>query len=262
MRVQSMLTFGELAWAAYIYAIVTQGDKAYWEVEQSRKRKLIDDFVRAPTSSRTREIESVVVKQFLNRWGGCRISSKKTSRISREIVKKLKGLEAAELHSLSALSIGDVGAGRLSDKSATRIKNLYDALRCIDGCGPTVVSKILFVLFPKLFIMWDWPIRDHLKTGEPPILTDDGEGYVAFLHHGGEMAKSVSDDYRDTQGHKGRPEDHLSSRLYAQGKTKTLAKYLDEYLWIKITNIGGIAPEDMPSDLFPPPEWLITLARS
>jgi len=255
-----MLTFGELAWAAYIYAIVTQGDKAYWKVEQSRK--LIDDFVRAPTSSRTREIESVVVEQFLNRWGGCRISSKKTSRIAGQLVKTLKSLEAAGIHSLSTLSIGDVGAGRLSDKSATRTKNLYDALRCIDGCGPTVVSKILFVLFPKLFMMWDWPIRDCLKTGEPPILTDDGEGYVAFLHFGGKMAKSVSDDYRDTLGQSDTPEDYLSCRLYAKGKTKTLAKYLDEYNWIKITNIGEIAEQDMPSFLFPPPEWLTTLARS
>jgi hypothetical protein len=249
-----MLTFGELAWAAYIYAIVTQGDKAYWEVEQSRK--LIDDFVRAPTSSRTREIESVVVKQFLNRWGGCRISSKKTSRIAGQLVKTLKSLEAAEIHSLSTLSIGDVGAGRLSDNFATCIKNLYHALRCIDGCGPTVVSKILFVLFPKLFMMWDWPIRNYLRSSEQPMRKDESEGYVAFLHFGGKMAKGVSDDYRGTLSQSDTPEDYLSCRLNAQGKTKTLAKYLDEYLWIKITKIGEIA------HLFPPPEWLTTLARS
>jgi len=121
-----MLTFGELAWAAYIYAIVTQGDKAYWKVEQ--ERRFIDDFIRAPTSFRIKEVESVVVEQFLNRWGGCRISSEKTSRIASQIVKQLKILEAADLDSLSALSIRDVGAARLSGNSATRIKNLYDAL--------------------------------------------------------------------------------------------------------------------------------------
>lgn len=51
-----MLTFGELAWAAYIYAIVTQGDKAYWKVEQSRK--LIDalsEHQGAPTLRRSRK---------------------------------------------------------------------------------------------------------------------------------------------------------------------------------------------------------------
>ena len=249
-----MLTFGELAWAAYIYAIVTKGDKAYWKVE--RRRELLDDFVRAPRNSDLREIEEVVVRRFLTGWGLCRIPGHKVRGIASRIADELGKLDAAERDSLSRLSIGDIGAGRLSDKSATRIKNLYDALRGIDGCGPTVVSKILFVLFPKLFMMWDWPIRDCLKTGEPPILKDDGEGYVAFLHFGGKMAKGVSDDFRDTQGHKGRPEDHLSSRLYAEGKTKTLAKYLDEYLWIKITKIGEIA------HLFPPPEWLTTLARS
>jgi len=255
-----MLTFGELAWAAYIYAIVTQGDKAYWKVEQ--ERKFIDDFVRAPTSSKINQVESVVVERFLNRWGGCRISSEKTSRIAGEIVKQLKTLEAADLDSLSALSIGDVGAGRLSDNCATRIKNLYDALLSIDGCGPTVVSKILFVLFPKLFVMWDWPIRRYVRSSKWPIATDDAEGYVAFLHLGGQMAKSVSDDFRDTVGGRDRPEDYLSCRLYADGKTKTLAKYLDEYLWIRITNIGEIDEQYMPFDLLPPPEWLAALARS
>lgn len=249
-----MLTFGELAWAAYIYAIVTQGDKAYWKVEQSRK--LIDGFVRAPRGSDLEKIEEVVVEQFLNGWGLCRIPEGKMRGIANGIAHELEKLDAVERDSLSRLSIGDIGAGRLSDKSATRIKNLYDALRCIDGCGPTVVSKILFVLFPKLFMMWDWPIRDCLKTGEPPILTDDGEGYVAFLHFGGKMAKGVSDDYRGTLSQSDTPEDYLSCRLNAQGKTKTLAKYLDEYLWIKITKIGEIA------HLFPPPEWLTTLARS
>ena len=255
-----MLTFGELAWAAYIYAIVTQGDKAYWEVEQSRE--LIDDFVKVPARSKIKDIESVVVRGFLNRWGLCRIPGHKVRGIASGIADELGKLDAAEREVLSALSIGDVGAGRLSKNHADRIVKLYDDLCSIYGCGPTVVSKILFVLFPKLFLMWDWPIRDRLRKCEPPIPTDEGEGYVAFLRCGGEMVKSVSDDFRDTLGHKGRPEDHLSSRLYAEGKTKTLAKYLDEYLWIKITNIGGIAPEDMPSDLFPPPEWLITLARS
>jgi len=256
-----MVTFGELAWAAYIYAIVTQGDKAYWKVEQ--ERKFIDDFVRAPTSSKINRVESVVVERFLNRWGGCRISSEKTSRIAGEMVKQLKTLEAADLDSLSALSIGDVGAGRLSDNCATRIKNLYDALLSIDGCGPTVVSKILFVLFPKLCMMWDGFIRDHLKNCQQPIQRDDGQGYVAFLrHHGGKMARSVSGDYRDTSGQKDRPEDYLSRRLYTKRKRKTLAKYLDEYLWIKITNIGQIEEQDMPPDRFPPPDWLTALTHS
>jgi len=255
-----MLTFGELAWAAYIYAIVTQGDKAYWKVEQ--ERKFIDDFVRAPTSSRINQVETVVVERFLNRWGGCRISSKKTSRIASQIVKQLKILEAADLDSLSALSIRDVGAGRLSGNSATRIKNLYDALCSIHGCGPTVVSKILYILFPELFLMWDGPIREYLRNTEKPISRDDGEGYVAFLrHHGGQMAKGVSDDYRDTWGRKDRPEGYLSRRLYAEPRTKTLAKYLDEYQWTRITNIDQIDEEDMPFDVFPPPAWLTSLAH-
>jgi len=249
-----MLTFGELAWAAYIYAIVTQGDKAYWKVEQSRK--LIDGFVRAPRGSDLEKIEEVVVEQFLNGWGLCRIPEGKMRGIANGIAHELEKLDAVERDSLSRLSIGDIGAGRLSDKSATRIKNLYDALRCIDGCGPTVVSKILFVLFPKLFIMWDGPIRNYLRSSEQPMRKDESEGYVVFLHFGGKMAKGVSDDYRGTLSQSDTPEDYLSCRLNAQGKTKTLAKYLDEYLWIKITKIGEIG------HLFPPPEWLTTLARS
>jgi len=104
--------------------------------------------------------------------------------------------------------------------------------------------------------MWDGPIREYQRNSERPISRDDGEGYVAFLrHHGGQMAKSVSDDYRDTSGQEDRPEDYLSRRLYAEPRTKTLAKYLDEYLWIRITTI------DEMTDLFPPPAWLTSLAH-
>ncbi len=249
-----MLTFGELAWTAYIYAIVTKGDKTYWEVEQSRES--IDDFVRAPTKSKIKDIENIVVKQFLTGWGLCRISGQKTWGIATRIEHELEKLDAAERDFLSRLSIGNVGAGRLSDNYATIIKNLYNALRSIDGCGPTAVSKILFLLFPKLFMMWDEPIRAYLRRSESPIPKDDGKGYVAFLRLGGQVAKSVRDDYRDSLGRRDRPEDYLSGKLYAERNTKTLAKYLDEYLWIKITK------EVMLSDLLPPPEWLIALAHS
>lgn len=163
----------------------------------------------------------------------------------------MRELGTAQRNSLGALSIRDVAAGRLSEDTATRIKNLYDAIRSIDRCGPTVVSKILFVLFPKLCMMWDGPIREHWGT------TDNGQGYVGFLRHpSAEMAKSVSLGRRD------RPEDYVSRRLYAEGKRKTLAKYLDEYLWIKITNIDQIDEHDMPFDLLPPPEWLTSLPHS
>jgi len=255
-----MLTFGELAWAAYIYAIVTKGDKAYWKVEEWRE--FIDGFVRVPGGSDLEKIEEVVVMQFLNDWGRCRIPGYKTQEIASGIAHELEKLDPADREALSALSIVDVGAGRLSENRVGRIVKLYDDLRLIDGCGPTVVSKILFILFPKLFVMWDGFIRNHWRSSELPIPTDDGKGYVAFLDRMGDMARGVSDDYRETLGRRDRPEDYLSRTLYAEPKTKTLAKYLDEYGWMKITIIGAIPPQDMLSDLFPPPEWLTSLAHS
>lgn len=256
-----MLTFRELAWAAYVYAVVTKGDKNYWEVEAQRRR--IDDFVKAPSQSDLDMIKEVVIRQFLNDWGRCRIPEVKVGRIASEIEHELERLDAAEREALSALSIRDVGADRLSDSTAARIKNLYDAIDDIDGCGPTVVSKILFVLFPKLCMMWDGFIRDHLKTCQQPIRRDDGQGYVCFLHHcGEEMARSVSDHFRTILGQSDTPEDYLSSRLYPGKQRKTLAKYLDEYLWIKITNIDQIDEHDMPFDLLPPPKWLTSLPHS
>lgn len=255
-----MLTFRELAWAAYVYAIVTKGDRAYWKIEESRE--FIDSLVRVPGGSDLEKIEEVVVKQFLNDWGRCRIPGYKTQGIASGIAHELEKLDRADREALCALSIVDVGAGRFSKERAGRIVKLYDNLSLINGCGPTVVSKILFVLFPRLFVMWDGFIRDHLKTCRQVIRTDDGDGYVAFLrHHGGKMAKEVIDDYRATLGRTDRPEDYLSRTLYAEPKTKTLAKYLDEYGWMKITNLGEIGQQDMPSDLFPPPEWLTALSH-
>lgn len=255
-----MLTFRELAWAAYVYAIATKGDRAYWEVEKSRK--LLDDFVRAPRVCDLKRIEEVVVGQFLNRWGLCMIPGKKGQGIAGGIERELERLDTAERDSLCGLSIADVGDGGLSNSCAGRIVELYDTLCSIDGCGPTVVSKILFLLFPKLFVMWDGAIRHHWKNREPPIRTEDGKGYVTFLDRMGEMAKRVCDDYTETLGRRDRPEDYLSRGLYAEPKTKTLAKYLDEYGWMRITIIGAIQPQDMLSEVFPPRKWLTTLAHS
>ena len=253
-----MLTFRELAWAAYVYAIVTKGDKAHWKVEESRE--FIDGLVRVPGGCGLEKIEEVVVMQFLNDWGRCRIPGYKTQGIASGIAHELEKLDRADREALCALSIVDVGAGRLSKERAGRIVKLYDNLSLINGCGPTVVSKILFVLFPKLFVMWDGAIRAHWKSSEPLIPTEDRRGYVTFLDRMGEMAKSVCDDYAETLGRRDRPEDYLSHGLYVE--PKTLAKYLDEYGWMKITIIGAIPPQDVPSDLFPPPEWLTTLAHS
>jgi hypothetical protein len=102
------------------------------------------------------------------------------------------------------------------------------------GIGPTSVSKVLHLLNPNLFVMWDDQIRGKLHDG----YDGDGKEYVRFLQDAQIELKNCLDAAGlRTDTNEGDLVGDLCRRMKLDGKVltlcekKTLAKLLDEYYW-------------------------------
>jgi hypothetical protein len=101
----------------------------------------------------------------------------------------------------------------------------YEALLTVHGLGPTVAAKVLFALHPETAMAWDEAIRAVLNIGA------NGQGYQDMLVHSmhdiqmliAEAGRCGISNRQDIPGIVGSPD-------------RTLARLLDEYNWITITN--------------------------
>ena len=94
------------------------------------------------------------------------------------------------------------------DEIKPTIERIYTSLSKVKGVEYTGGSKVMSLINPKLFVMWDDKIRQHYK-----INRKDAEAYIKFLFL---MQNEVKD-------------------INWNNKTKTLAKAIDEYNYINFT---------------------------
>ena len=82
--------------------------------------------------------------------------------------------------------------------------------------GDAAASKALYLLQPRLFVMWDKEIRRSAP-----------EGYGAYLFEMHRLAVRLADEAptEDVEAH--------LQKLLGYETRKTLAKYLDEYNWFE-----------------------------
>ena len=128
---------------------------------------------------------------------------------------------------------------------ADAIECCYQKLISVKGLGPTATAKILHVLLPELCVMWDDPILKYFKSQHN--VSGTGIGYVQFLRLLQAEAQRVIQDFDSiaTLNPPRTPNQTLEEYLSAQLSTthrKTLAKYLDEYYWVTVTNEVSVPP--------------------
>jgi hypothetical protein len=93
--------------------------------------------------------------------------------------------------------------------------------------GPTTVSKILHLLNPEIFVMWDKAIRDHYKMKNNSI-RDSAKGYLEFLI---QTQKEIIEALTERQPETGKGMEEAGKDISARYKQKTLARIIDEYNW-------------------------------
>ena len=184
-----------------------------------------------PSELTKKEIEDHLVN-FLNKWG-CRIAKKKYNTVCgklRDFFIKNTGLFYIGKHILTF----DFS------KNEKKLITLFGDLDDIKEIGPTSVSKILHVLNPDLFVMWDTNIAEELKFDHTK------EGYSDFLKKMQKNAQNIE----KTFDYDGNVETFLNNHFKLSQRC-TLAKFLDEYNWAKYTKKWGIPPKWDPKILIP-----------
>ncbi|MEM2463925.1 MAG: hypothetical protein QW791_01660 [Candidatus Bathyarchaeia archaeon] len=175
---------------------------------------------------------------FLAQWGqmGRTVFRKESWQ---DLADQLRRAEN-EFKELEGKSLLDVD---LNDKETLEsIKEAYNAVRA-KYIGPTAVSKILHLLNPELFIMWDEKIREEIKErikGEKGVFPKNADGYVEFLRF---MKNEIVEALNEEATRRGCSKieivkevctDLPSKNLDPEYRRKTLAKLIDEYNWWKV----------------------------
>ena len=231
-----MTRWTEFAWCAFLYGAI-DGDKAYQTL--MNKTVFLEKIRNDPAGVSPDEIQKDLI-YFLNQWR-TRISHETANEIRAQIIKIHPFLAA-----LSQVSVENVDLGKSVIVNSTSItvfdvvKECYNGLDAVHGIGPTATSKILHVLQPRLFMMWDALILDCCHKKHSGV-DGSGKGYATYLQIMQPVSAQVAQDFAmsdlNPSTHLGEtPAAYLSARL-EYDPPKTMAKYLDEYNWVTVTTI-------------------------
>ena len=253
----------DIEWAAFLFNAMGE-DGSYINDLRDVQKKIKDS-----ESKEKSDIGGAVIT-FLNHW-----RSRASNNLEGEI-EKWYDQNRDELDNLSCC-LSNV---HLKDTEGI-IKNLYRTLVSINGIGDTIASKILHILKPDLFIPWDIPIRmwyHSQKIQENNKQENTVDEYFLFLKEMQSSANSltgqnknfVSDlnskvrrlyggNLKKLQMYESKlaskPNKELKEKIESyetmvdfMKKGKTIAKYLDEYNWITITNGVKVPPEWNPGE--------------
>ncbi len=168
-----------------------------------------------------------IVKPFLVGWGGlARVVGRQNLDWSL-LGQALRGLEKefAEIRNKRFLTI-DFNDEKISNAVKT-IYSKLDPLRCFGS--PTTISKVLHLLNPEIFVMWDSGIRKMYRTKDAHV-RETPEGYLKFLRDvQKDLLEALNDETRTT----GMTLDQVERETRDRYKGKTIAKIADEYNWVE-----------------------------
>jgi hypothetical protein len=172
-----------------------------------------DNFTRAARAPEPRPESAAEIIGVLNRWA-CRLS---TERAPGALETWLEG-NAAALEKLTPLTISDTRLPVHAEELGAMHDDLIAHMRAngVLSMGDAAASKAMYVLRPRLFVMWDKEIRRSAP-----------EGYGAYLLQMHALAGRLAD-----QAPAADVEAYLQELLGYETQ-KTLAKYLDEYNWFE-----------------------------
>lgn len=116
------------------------------------------------------------------------------------------------------------------EKVSNAIRTIYRTLSLHSHLGgATTVSKVLHLLNPEIFVMWDGDIRKHYKKNSR--IRDTAEGYLRFLKT---MQTEIMEALRDRQIGTGKELDEIEEEIRQKYNGKTLARIIDEYNYISV----------------------------
>jgi len=238
-------TWLEFAWASFLFGAI-DGDKVYQQIISNSR--LLELLRNCPQDLSTNKIRDLVIKGFLNRWK-CRLPN--TILTASEIRNALQDLQP-QLQTISGFTLRDPLSTIVNKNTQSNltleiiIKDCYSKLRgCSRNFAATATSKLLHVIQPSLFLMWDKAILDHYQKQDARI-KDTSEGYALFHEHMRKLILAVDKAFSSAHlvpkpANGQSVEDYLSTQM-RYVPSKSIAKFVDEYNWVVITNKVKVPP--------------------
>jgi len=233
------LSFDKIAWAALFYRGTSSDEIEYAAVGRKSKityAEVVDALKSVPFTVEEDAVERLV--RFLNSWGRCRMRNNEQMR--KRLRDRLQNLpKDLRLHP-------PLEHAQFSDTTMENIQKAYSTLQGNSPkwkVGPTAISKILHLVHPVFFVMWDKAIRTHYGR-EDATIAESGRGYVAYLVKMKNMAQHAMNDFHDS--HPSEDEAALAvflSKRLGVSRPVPLTKFLDEYNWLKVTKGTQLPPK-------------------
>ncbi|MFH1774414.1 MAG: hypothetical protein ABH874_05595 [Methanobacteriota archaeon] len=233
-----MVTFEELCWTSFILTMYSPDEEEIFLDEHKLFRDKLRNNPREITDD---DVQKTLIKGFLNKWKCRGKNNSESAKAIKNCIDELK----PQFQRLEGKSIE---YELLADLEPIVIE-IYDKIRKSlkdYRFGPTAISKLLHIINPNLFVMWDGNIRDKYAEKNSKI-GDSGEGYFTFLEEMQKIAKEIREDFRRT---KSKPsatgtdvasylDEKLSLLMKDNQSCKTsLARYIDMHNWLVITMRG------------------------
>lgn len=170
------------------------------------------------------------VFRFLNVWGRCRLKCSKVEFLQayNRISFILKPFQNSKLEHADFDRLFVTNEERMKAKKLIHLA--FDELSNVRGFGPVPTSKVLHLVAPSLFVMWDNNICRVYK------LRLNGYSYAnEFLPR---MKKELDEAIEDFMTTNGVERDAAINSIYDEtrkiyGFSKSLAKSVDEFNWIE-----------------------------
>ena len=188
-------------------------DEVSWDGFVAGLKRYREHFPLAAEAPEPRPQNAAEVVRILNKWA-CRLS---TERAPGALETWLRA-HARDLEEVKRLTILDPQVRNQAEKLGALHDDLIYSMR---GAGvlnmaDAAASKALYLLQPRLFVMWDKEIRRSAP-----------EGYGSYLVQMHDLALRLADEAPTAD-----VEAYLQQHLGYETR-KTLARYLDEYNWFE-----------------------------
>ena len=234
------ITFEKLAWAAFIARLFGMtGPIAYMEIYKDYRFR--ESLAFAPSSLNPKEVCDKLIGGFLNKW---RSRFPNNDKAASDILRSLESISPL-LKAVREFTIDTIEFNKTIDIDGEQISvmnlimTIYERIIHCHGFRTTAGAKILGVINPGLFVMWDDSIAIHYASNDRDIF--NGVGYGSFLQKMQKAAHCCISDFEMHLGHKDIA--GFSSKKLEVIPPVPLAKFLDEYNWISITQRINLPPK-------------------
>jgi hypothetical protein len=217
-----------LTWEQFERALSEYRDREYLGRSRSSGEnaylQIVTELAHVSMAERAQHVDSLVL--FLNRWN-CHFPSRTAE--TRKALREWLAREGDSLEALGDVSLIDPAVAAHREECEQLYASLISLRDSMNGpriptMGDAAASKILHVMLPSLFVMWD----KEIKRG--------GWQYGDFLLQMHTVALRLRDELAPEEA-RADVAGYLERRL-GYPVRKTLAKYIDEYNWWVAWGLG------------------------